>query len=134
MAQKLHISQEAYGKLERGETEMTVKRAKQLAEIFKVDETVFTTHQEIVVILPGLDPPQVHFKNQMDQADNKQELLNHLLPQIKACIKQEVQNLLLVLDGKGKRTRGLKSISGLVVKLSLPALQITDELLPLLAA
>ena len=132
LASLLHISQEAYSKLERGQTEMTVDRAKQLATVFNVDPTVFTTHEEIVVVTTGNEPVRVLFKHQFEQLQKNNPLPVDLLQQLRTCIKEEIENALQGIKAGSKKPRSLKALGWLLINSTLTALQLGDELLPVL--
>ena len=132
MAKMLHLSQEAYGRLERGYTEMTIERANQLAAIFNVDPTVFTTDVDIVVVIGHQQQVQVFSKHEFEQLQKANPVPTDLVQLLRTCIKEEVENALQSLKAKSKKPRKLKALWWLLVNSTLTALQLSDELLPVL--
>lgn len=132
MAAKLHICQSAYGKLERDQTAMTVQRAKQLAGIFKVDPRVFTTDEDIVLLITEDHKIQVLIKSEIDKPAAVAHTFSNLVLEIKACVKEEVRNILWELKKQPTRKAKLKMIWWLVGHSSISAWQVGEELLPVM--
>lgn len=58
MAEKLHISTNTYGRLERGETELTERRLEQIAEILEITDftkILSTPSDKIIFLLSDVD-------------------------------------------------------------------------------
>ncbi|MCE2495228.1 MAG: helix-turn-helix transcriptional regulator [Flavobacteriales bacterium] len=95
MSLKLHISQSAYAKLERGETRMTVQRLKEICSILEIDVPQLFRESHLLERLQGRSAPsvspEVRLKaNYMTHLDSLQDEL--------LLLKEERKRLLRILE------------------------------------
>lgn len=88
MAEKMHISPNTYGRLERGETKMTEHRLEQVAEIFNVDMAQILSTPEDKLILLVAESTWSDRSNVINYGSNDIEL------------EQEIEKLKLSLSHK----------------------------------
>ncbi len=88
MAEKMHISANTYGRLERGETKMTENRLEQVAEIFNVDMAQILSTPEDKLILLVAESTWSDKSNVINYGSNDVEL------------EQEIEKLKLSLNHK----------------------------------
>ncbi len=107
MGEKLNLSESAYNKIENGETDLTMQKLAQIANIFGVDKenlsnnnktinVVFTSANETIVIINNhqinnnnennfIDYLKSEFNKQRQELETKNEIIQTL--------KQEINNL-----------------------------------------
>ena len=103
IARQLNISPEAYGKIERGNTPLTIDRANQLAGILDTCPEVFTTHQPISLITDPNGHLQICLQPDRETPAGE-PLLETILHDIN-WIKETLKNLTRLLVQKTKPPR-----------------------------
>lgn len=91
MAQKMHISPNTYGRLERGETKMTEQRLEQVAKILNVDAAKILSIPEDKVIFLATE-------NTLTECENSQVICYQ--PNHDIELKIEIEKLKLALELK----------------------------------
>ncbi len=95
MSMKLHISQSAYAKIERGETRLTVQRLHTICSILDIDMAQLFKENRIIERLqnksrqPGTDAPAAPVRYQENAEPIRDEVL---------LLREERQLLLRILD------------------------------------
>lgn len=89
MAELMHMSKNSYGKLERGEVEMTIRKLQKIADIFNVDISELINEKGIVYYI-GDNSNFNHQQNQFTPFNSKndiQEIIqakNEIIERLKA--------------------------------------------------
>lgn len=100
MAERLGISKNGYGKIERGQSELSLKRLKQIAEILGVDMAELMNNKDLIFIGKNRDFVQNNYHDNQIQIEKLQLIIKHQ--------EQRIDDLQKLLEQKDELINLLK--------------------------
>lgn len=100
MAERLGISKNGYGKIERGQSELSLKRLKQIAEILGVDMAELMNNKDLIFVGKNRDFVQNNYHDNQIQIEKLQLIIKHQ--------EQRIDDLQKLLEQKDELINLLK--------------------------